>query len=49
MPEEKKFNNDSDSEPPESEKKDKRKFRVYLSHDGFFRVSFDKPNLAEKM
>ncbi|NIM11009.1 MAG: hypothetical protein GTO45_03405, partial [Candidatus Aminicenantes bacterium] len=45
MPEKQKFNNNS--EPPEPENKDKRKFRVYLSHDGFFRVSFDKNKVAE--
>ncbi|NIM14993.1 MAG: hypothetical protein GTO45_23755 [Candidatus Aminicenantes bacterium] len=44
MPEEKTLNNDK---PPEPENKDKRRFRVYLSHDGFFRVSFDKNKLAE--
>jgi predicted transposase YdaD len=45
MPEEQKFNNNN--EPPEPENKDKRKFRVYLSHDGFFRISFDKNKVAE--
>jgi predicted transposase/invertase (TIGR01784 family) len=44
MPEEKKFDH---NELPEPENKDERKFRVYLSHDGFFRVSFDKNKLAE--
>ncbi len=44
MPEEKKLNN---NEPPEPEEKDKRKFRIHLSHDSFFRVTFDKTKVAE--
>ena len=45
MAEEQKINNDN--KPPGHENKDKRKFRIYLSHDGLFRVSFDKKKVAE--
>ena len=45
MAEEQKINNDN--KPPGPENKDKRKFRIYLSHDGLFRVSFDKKKVAE--